>query len=126
MVYLKRQDDMVIPVTDLEVMEELYGPPDMTVTDEEFYGAGGIARVIDGKIFLGKTDAEKRAEREEGVLRERDAVFARTVDRMCNAARWADLPGEERDAWIRYRRALKDIPEQEGYPFTVIWPRIPE
>lgn len=36
--------------------------PDMTITEEEFEAAGGLVRLIDGKIFLGKTDAEKASE----------------------------------------------------------------
>jgi hypothetical protein len=33
---------------------------------------------------------------------------------------------EAREAWRTYRQALLDIPEQEGYPFTVAWPVRPE
>ena len=36
--------------------------PGMTITEEEFEAAGGLVRLIDGKIFLGKTDAEKASE----------------------------------------------------------------
>jgi hypothetical protein len=36
--------------------------PDREITDEEFEAAGGLARPIDGEIFLGKTDAEKTTE----------------------------------------------------------------
>ena len=31
--------------------------PDMTITEEEFEAVGGLVRLIDGKIFLGKTDS---------------------------------------------------------------------
>lgn len=45
-------------------MENMDGisKPDMTITEEEFDAANGLARVVDGKIFLGKTDAEKKSE----------------------------------------------------------------
>jgi hypothetical protein len=36
--------------------------PDREITDEEFAAAGGLARLIDGQIFLGKTEAETTAE----------------------------------------------------------------
>jgi len=29
---------------------------------------------------------------------------------------------EKVEAWKAYRQALRDIPEQEGFPFDVIWP----
>ncbi len=29
-------------------------------------------------------------------------------------------------AWASYRQALRDIPTQEGFPYSVIWPAKPE
>jgi hypothetical protein len=45
-------------------MEALDGirTPDREITDEEFEAAGGFARLSDGEIFFGKTDAEKTAQ----------------------------------------------------------------
>ena len=36
--------------------------PDMAVPDDEFESMNGLARLIDGEIFLGKTGAETTAE----------------------------------------------------------------
>lgn len=33
---------------------------------------------------------------------------------------------EQRAAWAIYRQALRDVPQQEGFPFNVIFPEIPE
>ena len=30
-----------------------------------------------------------------------------------------------KDAWATYRQALRDIPEQEGFPWNVVWPSRP-
>jgi len=30
------------------------------------------------------------------------------------------------DAWTTYRQALRDIPSQAGFPFSVTWPTKPE
>lgn len=30
------------------------------------------------------------------------------------------------DAWQTYRQALRDIPEQPGFPYSVVWPVSPE
>jgi hypothetical protein len=64
MVYAAKKDGTVVYHTDLEAMEALDGitTPDREITDEEFEAAGGLVRLIDGEIFLGKTDAEKTAE----------------------------------------------------------------
>jgi hypothetical protein len=70
MIYLIKKNGGVIPHTDLEAMEALDGinTPDMTITETEWEVARGLARSIDGEIFLGKTDDEK--EREAGVRHE--------------------------------------------------------
>ena len=33
----------------------------------------------------------------------------------------ADAPVDQA-AWAAYRQALRDVPEQEGFPESVIWP----
>lgn len=44
---------------------------------------------------------------------------------------WTQLPDaplteEQKQAWAEYRQALRDVPEQAGFPDTVIWPFAPE
>jgi len=60
-VYLWIVGDAVIFHADLEAATQLDGltaPPDMTIPEEQFYAVGGIARVINGEIVLGKTEQE--------------------------------------------------------------------
>jgi hypothetical protein len=127
MIYLIQKNGIVIAHTDLEVMEALDGisTPDMTVTEAEWAAAEGLARIIGGEIFLGKTDAEKKAEKETEIKAKRNRILLETVDRV-NGLWWETMTGEEKEAWREYRRALLDIPEQEGYPDTVVWPEMPE
>ena len=35
------------------------------------------------------------------------------------------LPEEEKTAWQTYRQALRDVPQQEGFPENVTWPDAP-
>jgi hypothetical protein len=65
MVYLAKKNGAVVHHTDLGAMKALDGidKPDMEVTDAEFEAAGGLARIINGKIFLGKTAEEKASEK---------------------------------------------------------------
>ena len=32
----------------------------------------------------------------------------------------------ERAGWLAYRQALRDIPEQQGYPDAIVWPEPPQ
>ena len=36
----------------------------------------------------------------------------------------ADAPGDAQ-MWAVYRQALRDIPQQEGFPLNVVWPQQP-
>lgn len=36
-----------------------------------------------------------------------------------------DVPKSTSDLWVNYRQKLRDIPQQSGYPFNVIWPTKP-
>ena len=68
MVYLWKKNGVIYHHTDLEAAAQIDGltaAPDMTVNDADFEAAGGFARVIKGKIFIGKTDEEKTAEENE-------------------------------------------------------------
>jgi hypothetical protein len=64
MVYLAKKDGVVVHHTSLEALKEMGGidKPDMQISDEEFEAAEGIARIVSGKIVLGKSKAEKTAE----------------------------------------------------------------
>jgi hypothetical protein len=125
--YLAKKDGEVVFDRDEQSLKDTYGVPgaDMAVTFPQFVAAGGIARIIDGEIFLGKTDAEKRAEKEDEVRRERRRELEATVDRI-SGIRWEAIPEGQKEAWREYRQALLDITEQEGYPFSVIWPTAPQ
>jgi len=37
-----------------------------------------------------------------------------------------DEQAKSYDGWVKYRKALRDIPEQKGFPFEVEWPVKPE
>jgi hypothetical protein len=37
----------------------------------------------------------------------------------------ADIPAETKALWEPYRQALRDVTDQPGYPYDVIWPTPP-
>jgi hypothetical protein len=82
MVYLAKKNGTVVHRTGLVAMEVLDGinKPDLEITDEEFEAAGGLVRLINGEIFIGKTAAENNAERNRFLksrLGRRDYVTAK-------------------------------------------------
>jgi hypothetical protein len=57
------------------------------------------------------------------------ATQARTQrDAMLTASDWtqvADAPVDQ-SAWATYRQALRDVPNQAGFPENINWPTRPE
>jgi hypothetical protein len=81
-VYLAQKNGAVVHHTDLAAMERIDGisKPELTVTGEEFEAAGGLVRIIGKKIVLGKTDAEKEAEKEAASLTAEAAALQEELD----------------------------------------------
>ena len=69
-----------------------------------------------------KTPEEKIAETEEEVRSKRDRLIADTDYLLMN-----DYPISEEDLEVvkAYRTALRDVPQQEGFPYEVVWPEVP-
>lgn len=69
-----------------------------------------------------KTPEEKLAEKEEEVRSTRDRLISET-DYLLTA----DYPidAESLEAVKSYRQALRDVPQQEGFPWEVVWPEVP-
>jgi hypothetical protein len=38
----------------------------------------------------------------------------------------SDVPEQTKEKWTQYRQALRDLPEQQGFPFDVVWPTSPQ
>ena len=47
---------------------------------------------------------------------------------LCDWTQLPDAPltAEQKQAWAEYRQALRDVPEQAGFPENVAWPLVPE
>lgn len=49
-------------------------------------------------------------------------------NRLLTASDWtqgADAPQTLKDAWAPYRQALRDVPQQAGFPSSITWPTKP-
>lgn len=69
-----------------------------------------------------KTEAEKREDAEKSVRAKRDSLISETDYLLAS-----DYPisAEDLEAVKIYRQALRDVPQQEGFPFDVVWPDLP-
>lgn len=69
--------------------------------------------VWDGKVFSRPAPQQLTA---SGAIRRRDKLLA--------ASDWTQLADAtvDREMWAAYRQALRDIPQQAGFPADVEWP----
>ena len=47
---------------------------------------------------------------------------------VCDWTQMPDAPltQEQKTVWSLYRQALRDVPQQEGFPWNIVWPTVPE
>ena len=133
-----------------EVMEALgvdpvfEGPQATGGTVYQFSQRDGVEHIegkwytkyILGPVFTDRpaTDtepAQTAAEQEAAYKAAKDAEQAQTVRtqrgeklKECDWTQVADAPVDQA-AWAAYRQALRDITNQEGFPWTITWPSQP-
>jgi hypothetical protein len=87
MIYLAKKDGRVVIHANKQAMMALDGvTPEKEVSENEFYAAGGLVRIIEGKIFLGLTDAEKAEEEKRKKIDAYKAELA-SIDNEAGAGR---------------------------------------
>lgn len=121
------------------------GPQATGGTVYQFSMRQGVEQAADGRWFtkyvLGPifTDlpatefspAQTAAEQEAAYKATRDAEQAARVRdqrtqklKDCDWTQLADSP-VDKAVWATYRQALRDVPTQTGFPWTVVWPDAP-
>lgn len=68
--------------------------------------------------------AQKDAEQADNIRKQRNTLLADWVDRM-NPLVWEVMTDDDKNGYRAYRKALLDIPNQTGFPWTVDWPETP-
>jgi hypothetical protein len=108
-VYLARKNGVVIHHANKSAMKQLDGlVPEKTVSNAEWEASGGLARIIGGEIFIGKTDEEKAAEQSAAQnaarlawLREQlaatDYIVIKIAEGASTAAQYADEIKQRQD-----------------------------
>jgi len=106
------------------VLNTVLAEPDYATTQ------GWIALPDDmtiGCLFDGNTwfNPENTPEK----IKDKQASAARQKrDFLLNQTDWtqsADVPQPIKDKWALYRQALRDVPQQAGFPENIIWPTKP-
>jgi hypothetical protein len=120
------------------------GPQATGGTVYQYSQRDGVEQQSDGKWYtkyiLGPvfTDGETTAAEQEAAYKAmKDAEFAKAArdarDRLLTECDWVVTKAIEQNAqdnlgiqipvvWLNYRQALRDLPQQSGFPVTIVWP----
>ena len=94
----------------------------------ELIGDNWHTKYVLGPIFTGETAAadeaayKSRKDAEQAVIIRQERS---TKLKNCDWTQAADSP-VNKETWATYRQLLRDIPSQEGFPWTITWPTYPE
>ena len=85
--------------------------------------AGEFGLIADFKPYIppNLTLEEKQAK----VRSERDSLLLQLDSFISNPLRWADLDEQEKLNLSKYRVELLNVPQQERFPDSVVWPEKP-
>lgn len=84
----------------------------------------GVIKILTEQQYnsMRQTETDNKAGQ---VRMQRDSLLLTEVDTY-NPMRWELLTEEQKNALRDYRKALLDVPQQEGFPWSVTWPTKPE
>jgi len=121
----------------------LEGPQATTIPPYQYSRRDGVVEIngqwftkyIAGPVFTDYTDPDgvvhTAAEQYEAYCFGKDAEQGKSIrdDRNKRLADcdWTQLPDApvDRTIWAAYREELRNVPQQEGFPWNVIWPEQP-
>ena len=141
-----RTTDEVLEALGVDVVFE--GPQASGGTVYQYSMRSGVEEIngkwytkyILGPVFANTEDATA-AEQEAAYKAQKDAEFAKSArqsrDTLLAECDWVVAKAVEQNAqdnlgiqipvvWLNYRQALRDIPQQIGFPTTIAWPVKPE
>jgi len=84
-------------------------------------------KYILGPVFTGDTAAADEAAYKAMKDAECAASVRRRRTEKLNDCDWTQIADSTADktAWATYRQALRDVPSQAGFPWTITWPDAP-
>jgi len=100
--------------------------------DANAYKRNGTGPTLrDGTVYTAElvalTDDDK-AQRESGRLSQLGSVAREQRNRLLADSDWTqvlDYAKADQQDWTAYRKALRDVTKQDGFPETIVWPSLP-
>lgn len=96
--------------------------------DEKFLGSAftiGENEVVETKQWRKHTAEEKQEIEVQKAKQVRSERNQKLKDSDWTQVLDAPLDSNGKNSWTVYRQALRDVPSQQGFPWTVVWPTEP-
>ena len=94
---------------------------DTTVDNDELLLAIGA----DAVAYVPPTQEELDVALATSIRAERNRVLLEVDAYVSNPLRWSELDAPTQALWATYRQALREVPQQEGFPHTHTFPEEP-
>lgn len=97
----------------------------------EFKRNGIEPTLRNGMVYTAELVAltdEDKAQREAERLEKMASIAREQRNRLladCDWTQLADYSGANKADWTAYRKALRDVTKQKGFPVSIIWPTVP-
>ena len=106
-------------VTKLQIVTApYYNPATQSREEGPAIWSGGIWSQTYVVSDLSDEDVATKYELKSIEIRDaRDRLIAKSDWTQC-----ADISAAVKAQWVPYRKALRDVPQQTGFPFSVVWP----
>ncbi len=101
--------------------------PQPTVTRYQFVARQGVIQIGD-KWHTNYVAIDMPPEAQAALDAQQAANVRTERNRRLAESDWTQLPDSPPDAlaWGVYRKALRDLPSQPGFPWDIIWPEAPQ
>lgn len=101
--------------------------PQPVVTRYQFVARQGVIQIGD-KWHTNYVAIDMPQEARDALDAQQAANVRAERNRLLAESDWTQLPDSPPDAlaWGVYRKALRDLPSQPGFPWDIIWPEAPQ
>ena len=119
MIKYRLMTEVITGTEEEPIIAQVFVNKSITCADERFEENLVIAKA---EAYNGEYTIEEVPETAEEARAKRDKLLAAT-----DWTQVLDAPIDEdtKAAYRAYRQALRDVPQQEGFPETIIWPELP-
>jgi hypothetical protein len=107
--------------------DPVFEGPQPTTTRYQFVARQGVIQIGD-KWHTNYVAIDMSPEAQAALDAQQAANVRTERNRLLAESDWTQLPDSPPDAlaWGVYRKALRDLPSQPGFPWDIIWPEAPQ